>query len=65
MKENNENVSSSRILLESLWMSFRSLKYDARGLLFKRKDAHNWYLEKGIARNKYKVVHDIEIIFQF
>ena len=46
-------------------MSFRSLKYDARGLLFKRKDALNWYLQKGIARNKYKVVKDIEIIFQF
>ena len=65
MKENNENVSCSRILLESLWMSFRSLKDDARALLFERKAAHNWYLEKGIARNKYKVVQDIEIVFQF
>ena len=46
-------------------MSFRSLKYDARALDFERKAAHNWYLQKGIARNKYKVVHDIEIIFQF
>ena len=46
-------------------MSFRSLKYDARALLFKRKAAHNGYLQKGIARNKYKVVQDIEIVFQF
>ena len=64
MKENNENVSSSRILLESLWMSFRSLKYDARALPSKRKAAHNWYLQKGSARNKYEVVKNIEMIFE-